>query len=287
VSSGTIDLTAYSSVFWLLGDESTADRTLTFAEQIKVKAYLEAGGNLFISGSEIGWDLGRSHAASEPGDLSFYQNYLKAQFVYDGTSSMTAAQGIAGSIFEGLTVTIGQTYPEDYPDDIQPINGASAALIYNAQRTDGSSRLAGLSYAGTFGSSIVQGKLVYLAFPFETIGSATYRNALIQRVVTFFGIPTDVLQEDKTIPATFSLSQNYPNPFNPSTRLTLSIPSRGAVSVKIFDLLGREVAGIFDGEHNAGRYVFDWDATMFPSGTYFAVANFGESRQIKKLLLLR
>ena len=287
VSSGSIDLAAYASVFWLLGDESTTNRTFTSVEQAKVKSYLDAGGNLFVSGSEIGWDLGRPHTASEPGDLAFYQDYLKAQLISDGTSSMTAAQGIAGTIFEGLTVTIGQTYPEDYPDDIQPINGATPALIYNANRPDGSSRLAGLSYSGTFGAGINPGKLVYLSFPFETIGSATYRNALIQRIVTFFGIPTDVPRKDKAIPATFALSQNYPNPFNPSTRLTLSVPSRGSVSLKIFDVLGREVARVFEGDRDAGMYVVDWDAAGFPSGTYFAVADFGESRQIKKLLLLR
>jgi hypothetical protein len=287
VISGNVDLNSYHAVFWLLGDESTEHRTFTSAEQAKVKAYLEAGGNLFVSGSEVGWDLGRTHTRSEQGDLAFYQDYLKAQLVYDGTASMTAAQGIAGSIFEGLTVTIGQTYPEDYPDDIQPISGASSALIYNANRPDGSSRLAGLSYAGTFGAGINPGKLVYLSFPFETIGSATFRNALIQRVVTFFDIPTDVPRKEHAIPAAFALSQNYPNPFNPSTRLTLSVPSRGSVSLKVFDMLGREVARIFEGDRDAGTYEVNWYAAGFPSGAYFAVADFGESRQIRKLLLLR
>jgi len=179
VVSGSVDLSNYHAVFWILGDESTADHTLTSAEQAKVETYLESGGRLFISGSEIGWDLGRTHAASEAGDLAFYQDYLKAQFVDDGTATTTAAQGISGTFFEGLTVTIGQTYTEDYPDDIQPISGASAALIYNAQRPDGSPRLAGLTYAGAFGSSIFLGKLVYLAFPIETIGSPIYRTLSI------------------------------------------------------------------------------------------------------------
>jgi len=124
-------------------------------------------------------------------------------------------------------------------------------------------------------------------FPFETIGSATYRNALIQRVVTFFGIPTNIVRTDAPLPATFSLSQNYPNPFNPSTRLTLNVPFRGPVSLRIFDMLGREVANVFDGERDAGTYVVDWNASSFPSGIYFAVADFGQSRQTRKLMLLR
>ena len=287
VISGSVDLNSYKAVFWLLGDESTENRTLTAAEQAMVKKYLESGGNLFISGSEIGWDLGRPHTRSEPGDLAFYQNYLKAQLMYDGDAAMTAAQGIAGSIFEGLTVTIGQTYPEDYPDDIEPINGASPTLIYNAKRGDGSWRLAGISFAGTFGAGTTPGKLVYLSFPFETIGSATFRNALIQRVVTFFGIPTGVFLTDSPIPATFALSQNYPNPFNPSTRLTVNVPFKGSVSLKIYDMLGREITRLLAGDQDAGSYVVEWDAASLPSGTYFAVADFGTSRQIRKLLLVK
>jgi len=287
VISGSVELTSHASVFWLLGDESTADNTLTSVEQTKLKTYLEAGGNLFISGSEIGWDLGRVHSLSEPGDTAFYHNYLKAKFLYDGNAATTAAQGVSGTIFDGLTVTIGQTYPEDYPDDIDPMNGASPALIYNARRGDGSWQLGGISYAGTFGSGTEPGKLVYISFPFETIGSATYRNALIQRVVTFFGIPTNIVRTDAPLPATFSLSQNYPNPFNPSTRLTLNVPFRGPVSLRIFDMLGREVANVFDGERDAGTYVVDWNASSFPSGIYFAVADFGQSRQTRKLMLLR
>jgi len=61
----------------------------------------------------------------------------------------------------------------------------------------------------------------------------------------------------------------------------------GPVSLRIFDMLGREVANVFDGERDAGTYVVDWNASSFPSGIYFAVADFGQSRQTRKLMLLR
>ena len=287
VSSGLVDLSPYSSVFWILGDESTADRTFTSTEQGLVKSYLEGGGHFFVSGSEIGWDLGRQHSASEPGDTAFYHNYLKALFAYDGNSSMTAVQGLPGTIFDGITVSIGRTYPEDYPDDVEPVNGSTAAFRYNATRPDASSRLGGVTYSGTFGASVIPAKLVYLSFPFETIATPALRKSVLDPVFQFFDIPTGIVATRQDLPASFALLQNYPNPFNPSTRFTITLPAAGTATLTIFDLLGRSVATLLDGHHDPGTYVVEWNAATFPSGTYFAVAQYGTTRQIRKLLLLK
>ena len=134
VEDGTITLMGRHYVHWLLGDESTADHTFTSQEQQRVAAYLESGGALFVSGSEVGWDLARTHALTEPGDLAFYTNYLKASFVFDGNTAQTNASGIAGTPFQGYTWTFGQVFPEDFPDDIEPAGGAIALLQYNVQR---------------------------------------------------------------------------------------------------------------------------------------------------------
>jgi hypothetical protein len=85
----------------------------------------------------------------------------------------------------------------------------------------------------------------------------------------------------------FTLHQNYPNPFNPSTTISFTLPSRTFVSVKIFDLLGREVATVFSGQLSAGTYSRQWDASGMPSGAYFCRLQAGAFSQTKKLVLLR
>ena len=79
---GSIILTDYDIVLWMLGDESTTNETFSIAEQTLVQIFLNAGGNLFVSGAEIGWDIGRS-GYSSAADIAFYNNYLKATYVGD------------------------------------------------------------------------------------------------------------------------------------------------------------------------------------------------------------
>ncbi|MBI3110024.1 MAG: T9SS type A sorting domain-containing protein [Ignavibacteriales bacterium] len=288
VIEGSIDLRNYSSVFWILGDESTADRTFTPTEQARVEDFLENGGRLFISGSEIGWDLGRTHAATQPGDLPFYNNYLKAAFVYDGNTTINGATGIGGTAFDGITVNFGQTYPEDYPDDIDPRGGSFPILAYNALRGDGTPRKAGVAFSGTFGNGTVPGKLLYLAFPFETIGSASQRRSLMDRVLQFFDVVTSVDVPPETgIPLSWHLGQNFPNPFNPSTSFELKIAGVDHVSLKVFNLLGQEVATLVDGELTPGIHRVSWEASVHPSGVYFCRMSAGGYVEMRKLVLLK
>jgi hypothetical protein len=256
-------------VHWVLGDESTADHTLTSTEQGFVKQYLEGGGTLFISGSELGWDLGRTHAASEPGDLSFYNSYLKSTYVFDGNSGMTQASGVAGTPLQGYTWTFGQTFPEDYPDDIEPVGGASALLTYNATRDGTNPRKAAVAYSGPFGGSAHTGRLVYLAFPFESLLSKLTRSVLFDRSLQFVGVVTSAGPSEEVLhPHRPTLQRNYPNPFNPTTHIVFSLPERMAVNVHIYDLLGRRIAVVADGTWGAGTHVVPWNASGHASGPY-------------------
>ena len=71
------------------------------------------------------------------------------------------------------------------------------------------------------------------------------------------------------VPSSFSLGQNYPNPFNPTTNVQFSMCNVQFVTLKIFDMLGREVATLVNKKLNAGTYSVDWNASEFPSGIYF------------------
>jgi hypothetical protein len=72
-----------------------------------------------------------------------------------------------------------------------------------------------------------------------------------------------------TVPLVYALDQNYPNPFNPATKIQFSVPSTAHVSLKVFDVLGREIVSLLDGEKSAGKYSVDFNASNLASGVYF------------------
>jgi hypothetical protein len=90
-----------------------------------------------------------------------------------------------------------------------------------------------------------------------------------------------------SVPETFRLFQNYPNPFNPATTIQYSLPSSQYVSVKIYDILGREVASFVDETKQPGTYAVTWDAQDFSSGVYFYRLQSVGFTETKRMILLR
>ncbi len=88
-------------------------------------------------------------------------------------------------------------------------------------------------------------------------------------------------------PADFVLKQNYPNPFNPTTKIRYQIPKLSFVTLKVFDVLGREVAALVNEEKPAGRYEVEFNATSLSSGVYFYQLQAGSFVETKKMVLLR
>ncbi|HET9132126.1 MAG TPA: T9SS type A sorting domain-containing protein, partial [Terriglobia bacterium] len=89
-------------------------------------------------------------------------------------------------------------------------------------------------------------------------------------------------------PRVFTLSQNYPNPFNPTTTIEFTLQNDGRVVLKVYDILGREVATLMDENRKAGEYqqaVFD--GSRYSSGVYFAVLQSGGKQLIRKMLMLK
>jgi hypothetical protein len=98
---------------------------------------------------------------------------------------------------------------------------------------------------------------------------------------------TSGLQTFETIPGTYSLGQNYPNPFNPVTHIEFQIPESEFVSIKIFNLIGKEVATLVSEEMNPGNYRYRFDGKALASGVYYYQLVAGEFREVKKMILLR
>ena len=176
IADGTISLDDYDAVFWILGEESTADDTFDVAEQAATAAYLSQGGKLFLSGAEIGWDLDNLNNGR-----SFYNNSLRADYASDdaGTYNVT---GNGGSIFAGINFAFDDGsifYNAEFPDVLTPLGGATSVLTYaNAAGS------AGIQYDGGASGE----RVIMFGFPFETITSATARDAIMAATLEFFDI---------------------------------------------------------------------------------------------------
>ncbi|MCX6134809.1 MAG: T9SS type A sorting domain-containing protein [Ignavibacteriales bacterium] len=108
------------------------------------------------------------------------------------------------------------------------------------------------------------------------------------------GVVTDV-EKAAFAPASFSLDQNYPNPFNPSTAISYQLPALSGVEgsansfvkLKVFDVLGREVASLVNAIQKPGSYVTRWDASAYPTGVYLYRLQAGDNVQTKKMVLVK
>ncbi len=98
---------------------------------------------------------------------------------------------------------------------------------------------------------------------------------------------TSVQQESNSAPSQFTLGQNYPNPFNPSTKIEFSLKTTTTVSLKIFDVLGKEVATLVNGELQQGSYTATFDASKLSTGIYFYTLRAGDFVQTKKMLMTK
>ncbi|MFA6980347.1 MAG: T9SS type A sorting domain-containing protein [Ignavibacteriaceae bacterium] len=94
-------------------------------------------------------------------------------------------------------------------------------------------------------------------------------------------------QNDRTVLGTFELSQNYPNPFNPSTTISWQMAASSYVTLKVYDVLGKEVATLANNEFEAGRHSINFDASNLSSGMYFYELRAGNFTQMKKMLLMK
>jgi len=187
VYDSRVHLENYDAAVWILGNESTSDESFAWAEQGLVMDYLKGGGNLLISGSEIGWDLEAQGSAE---DEDFYHEYLKTDYTGDD-AGVYSAQGSDGGIFSGI-LSFGfdngtqGTYDVMYPDRLAANGGSSVCLTYT-----GTSYNAAIQYEGTVPSGTSQSHIVNIGFGLETVFSEPVRKELVSRIMTFFSIESE------------------------------------------------------------------------------------------------
>jgi hypothetical protein len=95
------------------------------------------------------------------------------------------------------------------------------------------------------------------------------------------------IDQQTTIPVEFVLAQNYPNPANPSTTIEFDLPKSSQVTLKVFNILGEEVATLVSGQLAAGKYTYDWDGSNVASGVYLYRIEAEGFVQTRKMILMR
>ncbi len=294
IESNRLSLSDYETVIWILGDESYHDTTLSLNEQRAIMSFLDNGGNLFITGSEIGYDLAENGGIP---DNYFYRHYLKSKYLEDAPGGLPATYYKMEAIPYGLFDRIGVisyddgshgTIDVDYPDVMEGASGGVDVLAYQTGGDDIKS--AGIAFEGIFPEGNKAGRLVHLSVPFETIYSPETRRAVMTRVMEFFEgrlAPLQIINEEKRIVNNFQLYQNYPNPFNPVTKIKFEISKTNMTTLIIYDAIGRKVEMLVNNRMDPGQYSIEFNGVKLASGMYYYVLKSGNHSMRRKMMLVK
>ncbi len=111
--------------------------------------------------------------------------------------------------------------------------------------------------------------------------------SLRPNITIYYNTATGTGNELTTVPKVFSISQNYPNPFNPVTKINYGVPKQSLITIKVYDILGREVATLVNDTKQPGYYTVDFDGSNFASGVYFYRFTAGTFTDVKRFILLK
>jgi hypothetical protein len=258
---------------------------------------------LLVMGEQVAYDLSQSAAAVALELVSTICGVtLENNSYYDLTGGREAGgvvtplvTGVAGGPYAGQSFYVFGGCPIINSFDVLEITGPGA---YALQYPDYNS----LSYyAGVYTDQLNSAgfplRTVWTGFSFMAIRNATVgtlaRNEFLEATYVLFenGVSSDITGTE--LPKAYSLAQNFPNPFNPSTRIQFALPSKGHVSLKIYNVAGQLVRTLQDGVMDAGSHELTWDGSnnlgkSVASGVYFYKINAGDNYEnMKKMVLLR
>lgn len=301
-SAAPADLHTFSKIIWMCANTKP---TITEDDRNALSAYLDSGGNLYLSGLDIAYELADPASPYySTATLEFFNNYLHSDYVQRSPNQL-AAQGIDGDpISNGLGIigliggsgasTVG---PNSKPNEISPAaNDPNAAASVGLLRTPPGPAD---SYCGVLSlhpGTSATGRVLLTTFGFETLSDAAKRSTIAERVIDWLSGPTAIDDDEPpAIANRFELKANYPNPFNPSTIISYVLPNSEGndnVSLVIFNQLGQKVRTLVNETQPAGAHQATWNGLDdagrgVASGVYFYKLQYGEHQATRKMLLLR
>ncbi|MBD3236923.1 MAG: hypothetical protein GF330_09485 [Candidatus Eisenbacteria bacterium] len=252
--------------------------TLDADDRDALGTYLDAGGKLFITGQDLGWEM-----YDIGGDARlWYNEYLHALFINDDTNNFTLF-GVAGDeISDGLDLVIeggDGADNQDYPSDIDPADG-SASIIWSYDDFRNGALKAD---TGIY-------RVVYLAFGFEAIDNAADRRAVLHRSIQW--LLTGQSDVTDGAPALRPFLSSLPNPATQSAALRFTLPQAGQASLRLYGPDGRLVRTLAQGAMDAGTHTLEWNRTdaqgeRLPAGVYYAKLRGEQVDLTRKLVFVR
>ena len=241
--------------------------------------------NNIVSSDSIQWFIREEKSL-------WYQDHYPGPFVGPSITAdtFTIVESLSGNhklyridTFDNLYV-YGNVYREVIPI---PYDLHDSAKVYRYSRVDsaGVKTIMALASEVSFVFSFKSGvglSSIEMGSLCGCMSSSNSHHTLRNSVLT--GITNG---KDNLFLKTYRLYQNYPNPFNPSTNISFDLPLRSFVTLKIFDLLGKEVASIVSETLSAGSYSRQWNASGLPSGVYFYRLQAGSFTESRKLIVLK
>jgi len=238
------------------------------------------------TGENIFWQSGFAPASTNPpnpqlssalGNCTWYAHgrlrelgYNETQMnVLHGNASEWDNEAVMNSISVDGTPTTGSIAQTD-----SGAGGLGHVAVVEAVNDDGTITVTESSYSTSLSSTS------NFVWRHRTVSPRWFQNFIHVSKLA----PTSV--ERVEIPTIFSLCQNYPNPFNPATTIQFALPKSGWATLKVFDILGKEVAILVSEELGAGYYSVRWQASV-PSGIYFYRLQAGEFVETKRMVLLK
>ncbi len=276
-----VDLKAYKYVIWNFGNYLPALENFDVAFLMD---YLNAGGNLFLAGQDLGYDIHEISNSNSP--KFFYSVYLDALYIHN-TDSSTSVESVPGNpLFDNFSFTLNDIHALS-PDAIQSKRGKSIPVLKFSDTDNDAMLIYNRNDA----------KIAYLSVGLEQISPESAQDTLITTVMKWFDTPTGIEDNklNNSIPEKYSLNQNYPNPFNPNTIIKYTIPtvvdanfaSTTSVELKVYDVLGKEVATLVNENKKPGFYEVTFNAPNLNSGVYYYRLTAGEFSSTKKMVLLK
>lgn len=201
--------------------------------------------------------------------------------MWDGSNWNGLGEGLNGYVY-ALSKTDGNVFAGG-PFTSAGLVAANEIAVWNIPSKTWSALGSGIT--GSFGNVLAisnSGQDIYVGGSFALAGGKpSYSFARYSPMLT--GV--EIKPQER--PGTFVLSQNYPNPFNPSTIISYQLPAYSFVTLKIYDIIGREVATLVNEKEEAGGHKVIFDGSRFASGVYFCRLQTGAFIAIKKLVLIK
>ncbi|MBS1517318.1 MAG: exo-alpha-sialidase [Bacteroidetes bacterium] len=283
-STDAITFREYKRVL-LLGEGSSV---MSNAIKDSLKSYLNAGtfqikSKLLIISEDIGYQIDRP--SSPYYDSAFARSMLGYQYVAD-------RPGVGGRGIIGITINTNLTDSTSgpSPDVIKRSGSIPSNQTFNLYRyrlfADSMNAVGRLSPA--YNVAVMAVDVESLRPVPDNPNPFTVKRILDGLIKFVDEIPTSNEPGFNTeIPYAYELSQNYPNPFNPATKISYSIPASNTVTLKIYNVLGKEVLTLVNERQDAGSYVVVLNASDLSSGIYFYTLSAGEFTDTKRMVLLK